>query len=198
VRVLRNDRNLGFAGGNDTALREVTTPYAVLLNNDATPEPDWLERLLAPFDAPGAERLAAVTSKVVFAPRFLPVPLDAPGFVPGGADLRELGVASPRSASTARTSRPGCCGSGWRTARRARRGTVLVAAPVRGAAAAAARPPRDRTRSSCAGRPSATRTSGCRGTAAARRWASARRSARRPSPSTDPPSTSSTTPARSS
>jgi GT2 family glycosyltransferase len=56
VRVLRNDRNLGFAGGNDTALREVTTPYAVLLNNDATPEPDWLERLLAPFDAPGAER----------------------------------------------------------------------------------------------------------------------------------------------
>jgi GT2 family glycosyltransferase len=92
VRVLRNDRNLGFAGGNDTALREVTTPYAVLLNNDATPEPDWLERLLAPFDAPGAERLAAVTSKVVFAPRFLPLRLDAPGFVPGGADQRELGV----------------------------------------------------------------------------------------------------------
>jgi hypothetical protein len=39
VRVLRNDRNLGFAGGNDTALREVTTPYAVLLNNDARPSP---------------------------------------------------------------------------------------------------------------------------------------------------------------
>lgn len=92
VRVLRNDRNLGFAGGNDTALREVTTPYAVLLNNDATPEPDWLERLLAPFDAPGADRLAAVTSKVVFAPRFLPLRLETPGFVPGGADLRELGV----------------------------------------------------------------------------------------------------------
>jgi len=92
VRVLRNDRNRGFAGGNDTALREVTTPYAVLLNNDATPEPDWLERLLAPFDAPGAQRLAAVTSKVLFAPRFLPLRLDAPGFVPGGADLRELGV----------------------------------------------------------------------------------------------------------
>ena len=92
VRVLRNDRNLGFAGGNDTALREVTTPYAVLLNNDATPEPDWLERLLAPFAAPGAQRLAAVTSKVVFAPRFLPVRLETTGFVPGGADLRELGV----------------------------------------------------------------------------------------------------------
>ena len=92
VRVLRNEENLGFAGGNNTALREVTTPYAVLLNNDATPEPDWLERLLAPFAEPGAERLAAVTSKVVFAPRFLPLQLDVPGFVPGSADPRELGV----------------------------------------------------------------------------------------------------------
>ena len=92
VRVLRNSENLGFAGGNNTALREITTPYAVLLNNDATPEPDWLERLLAPFDEPGNERLAAVTSKVVFAPRFLPLTLDAPGFTPGGADPRDLGV----------------------------------------------------------------------------------------------------------
>ena len=92
VRVLRNAENLGFAGGNNRALREVTTPYAVLLNNDAAPEPDWLERLLSPFDQPGAERLAAVTSKVVFAPRFLRLHLSTPGFVPGGADRRDLGV----------------------------------------------------------------------------------------------------------
>ncbi len=96
VRVLRNDENLGFAGGNNTALRQVTTPYAVLLNNDATPEPDWLERLLAPFDEPGAEKVAAVTSKVVFAPRFLPLRLEVPGFVPGGADPRELGLRLSR------------------------------------------------------------------------------------------------------
>ncbi|MGZ4619624.1 MAG: glycosyltransferase family 2 protein, partial [Frankiaceae bacterium] len=43
------------------------TPFAVLLNNDAVPEPDWLDRLLSPFTAPGAERLAAVTAKVLFA-----------------------------------------------------------------------------------------------------------------------------------
>jgi GT2 family glycosyltransferase len=92
VRILRNAQNLGFAGGNNTALRQVTTPYAVLLNNDATPEPDWLERLLAPFGEPGAERLAAVTSKVLFAPRFVRLSLDVPGFVPGPADTRELGV----------------------------------------------------------------------------------------------------------
>lgn len=92
VRVLRNAENLGFAGGNNTALREVTTPYAVLLNNDATPEPDWLERVLAPFDEPGSGRLAAVTSKVVFEPRFLPLTLATREFRPGGADPRDLGV----------------------------------------------------------------------------------------------------------
>jgi GT2 family glycosyltransferase len=92
VRVLRNTQNLGFAGGNNTALRQVTTPYAVLLNNDATPEPDWLEQLLAPFDEPGAERLAAVTSKVVFQPRFLQLTLETDGFRPGAHDPRDLGL----------------------------------------------------------------------------------------------------------
>ena len=92
VRVLQNDANLGFAGGNNTALRQITTPYAVLLNNDATPEPDWLEQLLAPFEEPGAERLAAVTSKVVFAPKFLAVTLTTEGFSPGPQDPRDLGV----------------------------------------------------------------------------------------------------------
>lgn len=92
VRVLKNTDNLGFAGGNNTALREVTTPLAVLLNNDATPAPDWLEQLLAPFAEPGAERLAAVSSKVVFAPRFLRMELATDGFSPGAHDPRELGL----------------------------------------------------------------------------------------------------------
>jgi len=92
VRLLRNEANLGFAGGNNTALRQVTTPFAVLLNNDATPDPHWLERLLAPFDRPGSERLGAVTSKVVFQPAFLPLTLETAGFSPGGGDSRELGL----------------------------------------------------------------------------------------------------------
>ena len=92
VRVLANDANLGFAGGNNTALREITSPFAVLLNNDATPEPDWLAQVLAPFDEPGSDALAAVTSKVVFAPRFLPLRLATTLFRPGGGDPRELGV----------------------------------------------------------------------------------------------------------
>ncbi|MCW2607912.1 MAG: glycosyl transferase family 2 [Frankiales bacterium] len=92
VRVVWNPDNRGFAGGNNSALHDVRTPFAVLLNNDATPEPDWLERLLAPFAEPGGERLAAVSSKVLFQPRFLRLELSTAGFSPGAADPRELGV----------------------------------------------------------------------------------------------------------
>ncbi|GAB6067989.1 glycosyltransferase family 2 protein [Methylothermus subterraneus] len=46
VRLRRLDRNLGFAAANNLALREeVKTPWVALLNPDAVPQPDWLERL---------------------------------------------------------------------------------------------------------------------------------------------------------
>jgi GT2 family glycosyltransferase len=92
VRVIASPVNTGFAGGNNLALRTVSTPYVVLLNNDAVPEPGWLRNVLAPFDGPGAERLGVVTGKVVFAPRFLPLRLRTEGFDPGPHDPRELGV----------------------------------------------------------------------------------------------------------
>jgi hypothetical protein len=92
VKVLANPRNDGFAGGNNVALRQVETPFVALLNNDARPAPDWLARLLEPFSAPGSERLAAATAKVVFLPRFVALRLSMPGFVPGGLDPRELGA----------------------------------------------------------------------------------------------------------
>jgi GT2 family glycosyltransferase len=92
VRVLANPTNDGFAGGNNLALREIATPFVALLNNDARAEPDWLRRLLEPFEEPGAERLGAVSGKIVFLPRFLAVELATPGFEPGTLDTRELGV----------------------------------------------------------------------------------------------------------
>ena len=92
VRAIANDSNDGFAGGNNLALREVATPFVALINNDARPEPDWLRRLLEPFSEPGAERLGAVSAKIVFLPRFLAVELATPGFVPGTLDTRELGI----------------------------------------------------------------------------------------------------------
>jgi GT2 family glycosyltransferase len=92
VRAIANDSNDGFAGGNNVALREVDTPFVALINNDARPEPDWLRRLLEPFAEQEAERLGAVSAKLVFLPRFLAVELATPGFVPGTLDTRELGV----------------------------------------------------------------------------------------------------------
>jgi len=76
VRTLRAARNLGFAGGNNLALREVTTPYAVLLNDDAVPEPGWLDALLAGFRE---DRVAAVAPKLLLMPRFARVDLLATG-----------------------------------------------------------------------------------------------------------------------
>ncbi|MBL7488626.1 glycosyltransferase [Frankia sp. AgB1.9] len=92
VRVIESPKNLGFAGGNNLALRQVNTTFAVLLNNDAVPQVDWLANLLAPFEQPGGEKLGAVTGKVVFLPRFLRLRLETPTFSPGPHDSRSLGV----------------------------------------------------------------------------------------------------------
>ena len=103
VHVVRNAANLGFAGGNNVALRSVPTPLVVLLNNDAHPEEDWLRRLIAPFQAPGGERLAAATSKLLFEPRFLELELETPGFRPPG-DGRDLGALVSRIQVASRDS----------------------------------------------------------------------------------------------
>jgi GT2 family glycosyltransferase len=92
VRTIANPTNDGFAGGNNVALREIDTPFVALLNDDAYPASDWLRRMLEPMQRPEAERLAAVSAKIVFLPRFLPVELATPGFLPGTLDTRELGV----------------------------------------------------------------------------------------------------------
>jgi GT2 family glycosyltransferase len=92
VTVIRNGRNDGFAGGNNVGLRRVTTPLVALINNDARPEPDWIRRLIAPFAQPDVGRLAAVTGKIVFVPRFVEFELRTPAFRPGSLDGRELGV----------------------------------------------------------------------------------------------------------
>jgi GT2 family glycosyltransferase len=92
VEILASSTNLGFAGGNNLALRELDTPFAVLLNNDAMPAPDWLRNLLAAFDRPGRERTAVVTSKVLFAPKFVRLSWHTPGFSPGSHDPRTLGA----------------------------------------------------------------------------------------------------------
>ncbi len=67
VRVVEHGRNLGFAGGYNEALAQVERPWVVLLNNDATLAPDWVERLLA--FAAEHPRAAILGGKLLFANR---------------------------------------------------------------------------------------------------------------------------------
>lgn len=61
VRVVRLGRNAGFAGGCNAGARETAAPWLAMLNPDAFPEPDWLERMVAAAGRhPGADVLAAV------------------------------------------------------------------------------------------------------------------------------------------
>jgi len=45
IRVLRNEKNLGFAGGNNVGIQAARGDYIVLLNNDTWADPHWLEEL---------------------------------------------------------------------------------------------------------------------------------------------------------
>lgn len=44
---VRNNKNLGFAAANNAAIARCNTEFIALLNPDAIPKPDWLEKLVA-------------------------------------------------------------------------------------------------------------------------------------------------------
>lgn len=47
VRVIKSTRNVGFAAANNLGAKTASGRWLALLNNDAFPHPDWLERLRA-------------------------------------------------------------------------------------------------------------------------------------------------------
>lgn len=51
VRLIRQERNAGFSGGNNRALAGMDTPYALLLNSDTVVPPGALDALLDFADA---------------------------------------------------------------------------------------------------------------------------------------------------
>jgi GT2 family glycosyltransferase len=46
VRLIRLDKNAGFAAANNLGAQQARGRWLALLNNDAFPEPDWLENLI--------------------------------------------------------------------------------------------------------------------------------------------------------
>ncbi|MBI9114771.1 glycosyltransferase family 2 protein [Sanguibacter suaedae] len=65
VRVLATGRNLGFAGGVEVGLAGLDSPYAVLLNNDATFEPDAVRLLVEHLDRPENAAVGAATARIL-------------------------------------------------------------------------------------------------------------------------------------
>ena len=73
VNLVRNIANLGFAAGNNLALRKFTggSEWVALINPDAIPEPCWLEALLnsresnPEFDAFGSKLVNAADSTLL-------------------------------------------------------------------------------------------------------------------------------------
>ncbi|MFN4295101.1 MAG: glycosyltransferase family 2 protein, partial [Thermoflexales bacterium] len=91
VRVIRNESNLGFAAACNQGIRAVGAPFVALLNDDAQPEPQWLEALMRAMREPQAlvagvqpARVGACASLMLFA--------DRPGVV------QSAGVAVDRAA----------------------------------------------------------------------------------------------------
>lgn len=90
-RIVRSPENLGFAGGNNLALRDLAgIDYVALMNNDTTVAPDWLDRLVDSLES--RHDCGAACPKMVLAPRFVELRIDCSAKVPGRGDARSLGV----------------------------------------------------------------------------------------------------------
>jgi GT2 family glycosyltransferase len=60
LTVVRNPKNLGFAGTANRGIALSEGEFCALLNNDAWPEPEWLEQSLAHFSRPEVVAVAAL------------------------------------------------------------------------------------------------------------------------------------------
>jgi GT2 family glycosyltransferase len=91
VRIITSDRNLGFGGGCNLALRDLDGVDAVaLVNSDVFMEPDWLAPLARALGH--NPTVGATCPKILFAPRFLEVELRSRTRRLGRGDRRRLGV----------------------------------------------------------------------------------------------------------
>lgn len=63
IRIIKNDKNYGFAGGYNKALEKVDATYFVLLNSDIEVSPGWMEPVLEYMD--NNPRVAACQPKIL-------------------------------------------------------------------------------------------------------------------------------------
>ena len=82
VNIVQNRRNLGYAGGNNLALRNLQSEFAVLVNPDIVVNRQWLKELITPLTAD--QTMAIAGCKLYF---------------PGGQLLQHAGglISRPRA-----------------------------------------------------------------------------------------------------
>ncbi len=98
VHIKKNEKNNGFAGGNNSIMREIlndeTYKYIALLNDDTKADSNWLENLVS--RANSDNKIGAVTSKLVFFEPYVRIEFETSTFNPVklniGEDTRDLGV----------------------------------------------------------------------------------------------------------
>jgi GT2 family glycosyltransferase len=91
VQIIRSERNLGFAGGCNLALRDLAgVDFVALVNSDVLVEPGWLAPLVQACRR--NPTLGAACPKILFASRFREVELSSGTHIPGRGDERRLGV----------------------------------------------------------------------------------------------------------
>ena len=110
VRIIENDRNLGFAGGNNAGARAALGNTLAFLNNDTIPAPDWLARLhAASVEAPDR---TLVTSRIVFLDRPDVIDSAGDGYVRAGGAFKH-GHGAYTSGFTTSREVFGACGAAF-------------------------------------------------------------------------------------
>jgi GT2 family glycosyltransferase len=64
VALIPLEKNYGFSKGNNIALKNIYSKYVALINNDAVPDPQWLECLVSAMEQ--YQSAGFVASKMVF------------------------------------------------------------------------------------------------------------------------------------
>lgn len=64
VQLIISEKNLGFAGGNNIALKQAKGEYMLLLNNDTEVKPDFLDSLVELMES--NKKIGIVSSKILY------------------------------------------------------------------------------------------------------------------------------------
>lgn len=62
MRIIQNERNFGFAEGNNIGIRDAKGEYIALLNSDTRVDQEWLKELVKAIHPP---EIGAVQSKLL-------------------------------------------------------------------------------------------------------------------------------------